>query len=674
MIGWPMTDTSGLTGSTAAAHGPLFDKTSCLFINAQPLVSSHFVPASQTHPFDPAKTQPQNSKTTPQPDAHSTQRKDIQSLMATVWPSTHEEQDALKENSVVFNTSVQRAKHDIPYISPAIIRTKPATSTEQHLKTTHTSLDRHPLNLPTPVKANRLLHHLTNIGYDTQLTQYLVDGFSFGFPIGHEADIGESNHCSNSQNATDSAHIVQEKLDKELRLDRIAGPFDTPPYAPFHISPLNIREKKTPGKFRLLHNLSFPYNSTSINSRIAQKEKTVKYATVGTAIRKLLSLPRGAYTAKTDIAEAFRLIPVHPTNYPKLGMKFQGKYYYDKCLPMGCGSLCCIFETFSTAVQTILEAMDPKICCIHMIDDFFIMADNQETCAQHLQLLLTLCADLGIPIAKDKTFMPAQNTAFLGVELDTVRQVARLPLDKLQEYKTSVQETLLRTKITRRDLESLVGKLNFATSVVPARPFLRRIIDLIWTVDKPYHFILITRAVKKDLHTWLQFLSSYNGTTYFRCLRIVNSSAIHLGSDASKLGFGACYGSKWVQAAYPPAWQRQHITYLELYPIYVLIFMFGRLMANSTIIFHCDNSAVTVIVNKQSSKDSDIMGIIRPLVLLLVKHNIHLTSEHIPGLLNILPDRISRFQVTPKLLQEYGMEPTPIPLPKPLLPENFKAS
>jgi hypothetical protein len=196
-------------------------------------------------------------------------------------------------------------------------------------------------------------------------------------------------------------------------------------------------------------------------------------------------------------------------------------------------------------------------------------------------------------------------------------------------------------------------------------------INLLNTVTKPYYYIRLTDEVKQDLQTWLSFLTNYNGITFFRAVQIADSIQINMVSDASKLGFGACYGKKWIQAAYPETWHIYHITILELYPIFVLINMFGHLMTNSNILFHCDNSAVTSIVNKQSSRDNTAMQIVRPLVLLLIKFNIHLRSRHIPGVMNILPDKISRFQVTPALLQHYGMEDHPTPIPNYLLPSNF---
>ena len=391
-------------------------------------------------------------------------------------------------------------------------------------------------------------------------------------------------------------------------------------------------------------------------------------------MKLIMSLPKGSFTAKSDIAEAFRLLPVHPEDYPKLGFMFQGKYYFDRCLPMGCSSSCSIFESFSSALEVIFKHLVPGAKVVHMLDDFLFIAPDYDTCLHHLNKFMDLCQSLGVPIAADKTTTPSTNTVFLGIELDSNLWQAKLPHDKLQSYSKEVELSLQVTKIKRMDLESLVGKLSFAASVVPARPFLRRLINLIYTVDKPYFFIRLSTQVRQDLVTWLKFLRYYNGVTFFRSLDILESPAINFTSDASHKGFGACYGSRWIQAPYPESWQKFHITVLELYPIYVLINMFGHLIRNSNILFHCDNSAVTSIINSQTSKDPIVMSIIRPLILSLIEYNISLKAKHISGSSNVLSDRISRFQVTPQLLLRFHMQSKPTLIPQHLLPTNFVLS
>lgn len=64
--------------------------------------------------------------------------------------------------------------------------------------------------------------------------------------------------CKNFISANQNPDIVRQKLEKELSEDRIAGPFHTPPFKNFRVSPIGLVEKKTKGEYRLIHNLSYP--------------------------------------------------------------------------------------------------------------------------------------------------------------------------------------------------------------------------------------------------------------------------------------------------------------------------------------------------------------------------------------------------------------------------------
>ena len=102
---------------------------------------------------------------------------------------------------------------------------------------------------------------------------------------------------------------AEEKINGELKLGRLNGPFSSPPYLRFKACPLALRAKPN-GKFRLLHNLSYPYNENAVNTMIPEEEYQVRYATIQDATVILEKHP-GAYMAKADIAEAFRIVPIH---------------------------------------------------------------------------------------------------------------------------------------------------------------------------------------------------------------------------------------------------------------------------------------------------------------------------------------------------------------------------
>ena len=79
---------------------------------------------------------------------------------------------------------------------------------------------------------------------------------------------------------------------------------------------------------------------------------------------------------------------------------------------------------------------------------------------------------LGVPIADKKTEGPTTRICFLGLEIDTEEFVVRIPLPKIEEITSKIQELLLREKCKLKQKQSLIGSLNFACrAIVPGRPF-----------------------------------------------------------------------------------------------------------------------------------------------------------------------------------------------------------
>ena len=77
-------------------------------------------------------------------------------------------------------------------------------------------------SLPTPIKHRSLKEWLH--GYNIDLAHYLVKGFSFGFKINY---IGKEFELisPNLKSAKENPDIVFQKIDKEISLGRVAGPF-----------------------------------------------------------------------------------------------------------------------------------------------------------------------------------------------------------------------------------------------------------------------------------------------------------------------------------------------------------------------------------------------------------------------------------------------------------------
>ena len=132
-----------------------------------------------------------------------------------------------------------------------------------------------------------------------------------------------------SATCMDNPTAADVKISQELNLDRIAGPFDQPPFEQFWILPLGLVPKKLPGEHKMIHHLSFP-KGQSVNDGISVEYSHVQYARTDDAIKLIKEVGQGCYLAKTDIKSTFRIIPIRPEDYPLLGMTWQGKFYFDK--------------------------------------------------------------------------------------------------------------------------------------------------------------------------------------------------------------------------------------------------------------------------------------------------------------------------------------------------------
>ncbi len=81
--------------------------------------------------------------------------------------------------------------------------------------------------------------------------------------------------CVNTKNALSGMiyqDVVWEKIQKEVDVLRVAGPFESPPFEFYPQSPLGMVPKAGQlGKFRLIFDLSSPHDGRSVNANTPQK-------------------------------------------------------------------------------------------------------------------------------------------------------------------------------------------------------------------------------------------------------------------------------------------------------------------------------------------------------------------------------------------------------------------
>ena len=513
-----------------------------------------------------------------------------------------------------------------------------------------------------------LLALLNESNYDSAATTALITGFSDGFHIPCEGDLHRRPVPCNHPSLLLHPSIARDMIRDETRLGRIAGPFPAPPLKDYVVSPLGLIPKKDPGRFRIIHDLSFP-KGASVNSGIPREFCSVSYEDFDFFVSLLTTVGQGCFIAKADVESAFRIVPIHPTDYHLLGFTFDGQYYYDMCLPMGCSISCSIFEQFSCALQWILQHKYRVTSMSHILDDFIFLSPSEQVCQHYLQQFFSLAELLYIPVNHKKTVMPSTCVIVHGIEVDTVSMQARLPQDKLEAAVNLVRAYRRCRKVTLRELQSVIGTLAFACKVViMGRPFLRRLIDLTIGIAKPHFHIRLRQEARLDLAAWALFLEHYNGTSLLLNDLWTSSEKLELFTDASGFGYAGLLDGQWFQGLWPPSWMAFNIAIKELFPIVLAIRLWPSVLTDRRLLVLSDNEAVVHIINNQTSKDKQLMSLIRTLTVSLMQNNVIIRAKHVPGKTNVIADALSRFQDTPDLRRQYGLKPMQSVIPPDLLP------
>ena len=88
-----------------------------------------------------------------------------------------------------------------------------------------------------------------------------------------------------------------------------------------------------------------------------------------------------------------------------------------------------------------------------------------------------LLCDLGLAESTKKAEPPTKWITYLGVQFDSIQMTMSVPPDKITEIKAEINMWVRRTTITKKELQSLLGKLFWVAKVVKyARAFMGRLL------------------------------------------------------------------------------------------------------------------------------------------------------------------------------------------------------
>ena len=480
------------------------------------------------------------------------------------------------------------------------------------------------------------LRKLESLGADATFVSEMLSHVTVGVTPGLSARPARASF-PNSRSVDSHKTIVRQQLD-EFVANRFISSLSAPPPL-WH--PLLVVTK--PGKNpRVCLDLS-----RNFNELVAKR----KFKLLSLEAAVAWSEP-GCFYGKMDLSSCFLSFPMHPDAAKDLTFKFGDEFFQFDSMPFGLSSAPRIASSLLDIVSAQLH--DEGMRVIRYLDDFLFVCKSERAALICMERAARVLHDYGFKISTSKTEGPSQSLDFLGIHLDSVQQSVSVTSVKLQETREFLGEFLSKRSASRSSLLSLLGKLSFLTSVLPAaRPFLRFIIDAAHSTHKR-----LQEGFRSDLSFWLQFLHSWNGSRKWHA----QSKPIVVASDASLEGFAWVVESGPFQHSdLPPPLRTGSATWgtwdgpfehcstsssfiqeAELFSPVAFALEAGEALRDSHVVFVLDNEADVAILNRRKTKDPRLLALLRLLASASAEKNFAFTAIHRYGALNILPDVLSR--------------------------------
>ena len=469
---------------------------------------------------------------------------------------------------------------------------------------------------------------------DDEDRDFLVNGVRHGFDIVHNTplpNICSANHSSSTLRSDVTSSIIADELAR--------GRYVISDHQPDIVSPLGLVPKDK-DDFRLIHDCSFP-DGSSLNDNSVPMDKC-SYETVDTAAQLMTPC---CFMAKVDIKSAYRAVAISQQSWRATGLRWRinghDQFLYDTRLPFGARPSPTIFHRISQFIKRCHQRAGYLKISVYQ-DDFIVFGNTYEECLEAWLHLINLILKLGFDINYKKLVAPSSQLIFLGITLNSETMTLSLPTNKLESINDTLASWRTKTRASKRQLQSLVGKLSHAAHVVRGgRTFLRRMFNTLRALKRPNHKTRITGALLQDIVWWQNFMPSFNGIS--AC--IPSWDAVTMMSDACDVGGGVfsegtLYYTNW--AADLPHLEAEHINHKEAAVAALGVIRFAQLYTNKTVNIYIDNQCAVSIINKCSSTCDPLMVILREMFWTTAKFNIIVKARYLPGNLNRFADIISR--------------------------------
>jgi hypothetical protein len=472
-----------------------------------------------------------------------------------------------------------------------------------------------------------------------------------GSYVRYEGDRTATPPVRNHPDARAHPHETARLILQEVQLGRMIGPFyphQSPlPYT--KISPLNIVPKKD--TWRLINDLSSPHLN-SVNDGIYSMP--TDWQLIQDALQLIRDMGRGCHLAKMDVKSAYRLLPIHHSDWHLFGCVIENLLFIDTYMPFGCRSSGCIWERYAQAMQWILQHKFNVPPTARWVDDFLFVLDPVNS-ASMLVKANEVFNELGVPMDPNKQEGPTTSLVYIGYTLDSVAMTIGTSSKQREKVMPLLDQACSRS-ISLCDLEKLIGKLEFMSLAVRVgRSYMyytRRTLVLhlqrkestVSTMPDSMYYIHLTADSKAEMRWWKSALA--DDVTCSIDLHLpwpISAVPIEPTSDASEWGCGAYCNGQYISVPWNDeiklitditSGKRRNMPLCEAIGVAIAVSTWKQVFAGQRVLFHTDCTAVVAGVNKgrASIRASEWLHAVYAYINeLCCSYSIDLRAQHIKG-------------------------------------------
>jgi hypothetical protein len=541
----------------------------------------------------------------------------------------------------------------------------------------------------TPVHGDASAVNKTHFGLDADAIARVLhwhpqaalisNGARFGFSLMSDGAV-RRQEWSNPKMSEDEAAQVTAWIEKQKangrtvqipdsELDELAGLF---------VSPVALAPKTggEPGEMRICHNMSAG-GAMSVNSGIdfdplnpiglLQLESMVARI----QFMKAQCPTRRIMGSKCDMKEFFRQIPLRRRDMARVVQRWQGVVYAHESFTFGSSSAPHICSVVTNAICDELSRRG--IYCQCFIDDCVLIAYEDEIGAA-VEVLQSLILEFGLVENVTKFVPPTQQLAIVGVQFDLEAFTVGIAPEKRVKTLLRLAALVKGPKTTVGQLREIAGKLAFLSAVVP---FARCYTAFFWAAAggalRPAHeLVTVNKNIRSAVQWWRGVLNGERFTVTDLLLGTLEkplSITSAVTSDASKYGFAGVdmVHKFWMQDVWRAGEvvDRAQINIRECFGTLCWVAALAEtgVLSGTVVVFETDNECSVWGINKGHSNTHVLNFLVAAVHVLQERYRFLLVMKHIPGVLNVLSDRLSR-NVDPsslKLSPSTGWRRLPIP-------------